>query len=187
MVHTGRHAGLCTPWYIPTLCTRVYPLLYIPPYTPWVHHLPAVHDLVYTAYLWPEQCPERKPWAQRRETPWVAEVYASQNPKSVTVGVPLRAELLRSPRWINVKDRIDEGSIPCISPMWETSAQKGVSLPAIRSLMKRGRKSGRGVRVNVDGCWSMGPEPGYPTVLTVVDHGAQTAPFRAQPEMRING
>ena len=91
-----------TPWYMPGMYPPVHPgmytLVYIHPvhtwYTPSSRVHPAPQDrLVYSYRSDVQRVVE--PWAQLGRNPWVGEPQSPQDLRCVTVGVPLRAELLR--------------------------------------------------------------------------------------------
>ena len=119
------------------------------PYPPWgIHHLPyALYctslgippgvPLSYVLSVW-----YRVWYSAGRRGPGLSPVInmvkeapeSLQPSKGVRDVISFCAELLRSPRDKQMKDRIDGGSFPYESPMLGRCAHSRVSLPAIRSL-----------------------------------------------------
>jgi len=113
-VYTGLYASLL-PYYAGYM-PPYYTLVYTPPVPPWVYPV-LPHTQWCTVYR--TRCSQRlaaEPWAQRGRNLCAESLPAPMVPNSVTVVVPVCAELLRLSQDKVRIDRIDEGSSPLYSP-----------------------------------------------------------------------
>ena len=118
--------------------TTLYTTLYTPGYTRYSCY---PDRLDCTSTLRRRVC-GTEPWAQEGETPWVYPKRERTMRKSVSLPIPLCAELLLSSRWLMSDDRIAQGGIPCIALREASSAHSPLSFsrsspPALLPLFSR--------------------------------------------------